>query len=79
MMLMACDQSVRGFAIATAPVFWAGDWSLVRTSRFDGGPVKRGDDKGRRLSPHRVRMMLRRAETRLAEILKTSIGKDMRP
>lgn len=45
-LLMACDQSVRGFAIATAPVGWAGDWSKVRTSFFDGGKVSRGDEAG---------------------------------
>lgn len=44
--LMACDQSVRGFAIAAAPVGWAGDWGRVQTSFFDGGKVARGDDQG---------------------------------
>lgn len=46
MMLMACDQSVRGFAVAAVPTFWNGDWSKVKTARFDGGPVKRGDERG---------------------------------
>lgn len=45
-MLLACDQSVRGFAIAAAPAFWGGDWSLVRTARYDGGQVKRKDEEG---------------------------------
>lgn len=45
-MLLACDQSVRGFAIAAAPTFWAGDWSLVRTARVDGGKVARKDAAG---------------------------------
>lgn len=40
-MLMACDQSVRGFAYAAAPSWWDGDWSLVRTGRFDGGTLAR--------------------------------------
>jgi len=53
-MLMACDQSVRGFAIACAPTFWAGDWSKVVTARTDGGLVKRGDEKGRRLRMQRL-------------------------
>lgn len=43
---MAMDQSVRGFAIAWAPTFWAGNWRLVETVRFDGGRVKRGDEAG---------------------------------
>lgn len=41
MYLMACDQSVRGFAVATAPLDWAGDWGSVRAVRFDGGAVER--------------------------------------
>lgn len=45
-MLLACDQSVRGFAIAWAPTFWNGNWKLVNTARFDGGKVERGNDKG---------------------------------
>ncbi len=43
MILLACDQSVRGFAIAAAPLDWGGDWSKVKVSRTDGGSVKRGD------------------------------------
>lgn len=46
MMLMAMDQSVRGFAVAWTPTFWGGDWKRVETVRFDGGPVKRGDEAG---------------------------------
>lgn len=42
MMLMAFDQSVRGFAYATAPTFWNGDWSKVHTGRLDGGKLSRG-------------------------------------
>lgn len=45
-MLMACDQSVRGFALAWAPVGWMGDWSKVETSFFDGGKVARKDAQG---------------------------------
>lgn len=41
MMLMAMDQSVRGWAFAAAPTFWDGDWSRVITGRFDGGPLAR--------------------------------------
>lgn len=41
MILMACDQSVRGFAYAAAPVAWNGDWSLVSVGRKDGGPIAR--------------------------------------
>jgi hypothetical protein len=44
MQLMAFDQSVRGFAFATAPTFWGGDWGKVVTGRIDGGPVKLGSD-----------------------------------
>jgi hypothetical protein len=40
-MLMAMDQSVRGWAFAAAPTFWEGDWSKVVTGRFDGGPLTR--------------------------------------
>lgn len=63
-MLMACDQSVRGFAVAVAPVFWAGDWSLVKTARCDGGAVKRGDDKGRRA---RLERLFRWVDGQIAE------------
>jgi RNA polymerase sigma-70 factor (ECF subfamily) len=46
---------------------------------FEGRPLREaGEIMGGR-SEDAVRMMLRRAETRLAEILKTSLGKDMRP
>lgn len=54
MMLMAMDQSVRGFAIAWAPTFWGGDWKRVETVRFDGGLVKRGDEVGALLRLRRV-------------------------
>lgn len=54
MMLMAMDQSVRGFAVAWAPTFWGGDWTRVETVRFDGGPVKRGDEAGALLRLRRV-------------------------
>lgn len=46
MMLMAMDQSVRGFAIAWAPTSWGGNWSRVETVRFDGGKVARKNAKG---------------------------------
>lgn len=46
MMLMAMDQSVRGFAVAWAPTFWDGNWKLVEAVRFDGGKVERKNDKG---------------------------------
>lgn len=46
---------------------------------FEGKPLREaGEIMGGR-SEDAVRMMLRRAESRLAEILKTSLGKDMRP
>lgn len=45
MMLLACDQSVRGFAIAWAPTFWT-SWKQITTARFDGGQVARGDERG---------------------------------
>lgn len=45
-MLMAMDQSVRGFALAWAPTFWGGSWGQVQTIRFDGGLVKRKDEAG---------------------------------
>lgn len=46
---------------------------------FEGRQLREaGEIMGGR-SEDAVRMMLRRAESRLAEILKTSIGKDMRP
>lgn len=64
MMLMACDQSVRGFAVACAPTFWGGDWSKVVTARTDGGKVKRGDDKGRR---PRMERLFRWVDGQLAE------------
>ncbi len=41
MMLCAFDQSVRGFAYACAPSFWAGDWSKVAYGRIDGGALTR--------------------------------------
>lgn len=44
--LLACDQSVRGFAIAVCSTDWGGDWEEVRTFAFDGGKVSRGDDNG---------------------------------
>jgi RNA polymerase sigma-70 factor (ECF subfamily) len=46
---------------------------------FEGKQLREaGEIMGGR-SEDAVRMMLRRAETRLAEILKTSLGKDLRP
>lgn len=44
--LLACDQSVRGFAVAWCPLGWAGDWERVHTAFFDGGKVSRGDADG---------------------------------
>lgn len=61
---MACDQSVRGFAIAAAPAFWGGDWSLVHTARTDGGKVARGDEAGRQL---RMQRLFRWVDGQLAE------------
>lgn len=46
MMLMAMDQSVRGFAIAWAPTFWNGNWKSIATARFDGGKVERKNEAG---------------------------------
>lgn len=54
MMLMACDQSVRGFAYAAAPTFWGGDWAKVVTGRFDGGRVPKGDAAGALYRLHRL-------------------------
>lgn len=70
-MLMACDQSVRGFAVAVAPVFWAGDWSKVVTARCDGGTVKRGDEKARRL---RLERLFRWVDGQIAEHNPNVIG-----
>jgi Holliday junction resolvasome RuvABC endonuclease subunit len=53
-MLMAMDQSVRGFAIAWAPTFWAGNWKQVNTVRFDGGKVERKNEAGALARLHRV-------------------------
>ncbi len=41
MMLMGIDQSVRGFAFASAPDYWNGNWNLVDFDRFDGGKLSR--------------------------------------
>ncbi len=46
---------------------------------FEGRQLREAGELMGGRSEDAVRMMLRRAETRLAEILKTSIGKDMRP
>jgi Holliday junction resolvasome RuvABC endonuclease subunit len=43
--LLACDQSVRGFALAWTSIDWTG-WGEVFTARYDGGKVSRGDDAG---------------------------------
>lgn len=45
-MMLAMDQSVRGFAVAWAPTFWNGNWKMVNTCRFDGGKVERKDEAG---------------------------------
>lgn len=45
MILLACDQSVRGFALAWARLDWEFP-SNIGTARFDGGKVARGDDVG---------------------------------
>ena len=71
MMLMACDQSVRGFAYAAAPLWWAGDWSKVVTGRCDGGAVKRGDEKARRL---RMERLFRWVDGQIAEHNPNVIG-----
>ncbi len=46
---------------------------------FEGRQLREAGEMMGGKSEDAVRMMLRRAESRLAEILKTSIGKDMRP
>ena len=46
---------------------------------FQGMQLRDAGEKMGGKTEDAVRMMLRRAETRLAEILKTSLGKDMRP
>jgi hypothetical protein len=38
---MAMDQSVRGFAWASASTGWAGDWSKLFMARYDGGSISR--------------------------------------
>lgn len=63
-MLLACDQSVRGFAIAAAPTFWGGDWSKVVTARTDGGKVARKDEKGLKL---RMQAVFRWVDGQIAE------------
>jgi hypothetical protein len=46
MILLACDQSVRGFALAWTDTGQGRGWEHVHTARFDGGKVSRGDDAG---------------------------------
>ena len=46
---------------------------------FEGRQLREAGEMMGGRSEDAVRMMLRRAESRLAEILKTSLGKDMRP
>jgi hypothetical protein len=46
MILLACDQSVRGFALAWTDTGPGRGWEHVHTARFDGGRVARGDDAG---------------------------------
>lgn len=41
MQLMGMDQSIRGFAFATAPDYWNGNFNLVQFGSFDGGALKR--------------------------------------
>jgi hypothetical protein len=45
-LLLACDQSVRGFALAWTDTGPGRGWEHVHTARFDGGKVARGDDAG---------------------------------
>jgi Holliday junction resolvasome RuvABC endonuclease subunit len=45
-LLLACDQSVRGFALAWTDTGPGRGWEHVHTARFDGGKVSRGDDAG---------------------------------
>lgn len=70
-MLMACDQSVRGFAIAAAPVGWGGDWDRVQTSFFDGGKVSRGDDQG---ALDRLARVYRFVDSHLVDLHPISVG-----
>jgi hypothetical protein len=44
--LLACDQSVRGFALAWTDTGAGRGWEHVHTARFDGGKVARGDEAG---------------------------------
>lgn len=70
-MLMAMDQSVRGFAIAWAPTLWAGNWKLVETVRYDGGKVARGDEAG---ALDRLNRVYRFVEARLIDLNPISVG-----
>lgn len=70
-MLLACDQSVRGFALAWAPAAWGGDWSLVQTARTDGGKVARGDEAG---ALQRLRRVFQWVDQHLVSINPEAVG-----
>ena len=70
MLLIACDQSVRGFALAWADTSWA-SWADVQTARFDGGSVKRGDDLG---ALQRLRRVYTWVDRYLCDLVPAAVG-----
>lgn len=69
--LLACDQSVRGFALAWTDVGWAGDWSRVWTAFFDGGKVARGDEAG---ALDRLNRVYRFVDRHLVDLAPIQVG-----
>lgn len=70
MILLACDQSVRGFALAWAPLGWRYS-ADVQTARLDGGRVKRGDDAG---ALHRLQAVYSWVEQYIVALHPSSVG-----
>lgn len=70
MILLACDQSVRGFALAWAPHNWE-HWQEVETVRFDGGKVMRGDDAG---ALRRLQVVYRFVDKHLVALNPSDVG-----
>lgn len=71
MILLACDQSVRGFALA-----WTDDrpdrqWHNVYTARLDGGPAARGDEAA---ALTRLVAVYRWADKHLVDLNPGSVG-----
>lgn len=71
MILLACDQSVRGFALAWTDTGPARLPAHVHTARFDGGLVKRGDDAG---ALARLQRVYGWVERHIVELHPASVG-----